>query len=124
MFALHVSDVDSKDGKCKVRLLVVEGDYDDRHKNSKSESSCLMLGLHCEMTNYELETFLEPYMPEISKIETLTLSTDGRIDDIELNSRCAIIEFSNEDTCNRFSVLYNNLHFPSYRNLPPCQKAY
>ena len=120
MFTLRIYENNCDNNKyCTVHLFVNDNESGITEEEKRPATSCFMIGLPCEMTSLEFETFLEPYISEISNLEIILVNGT---DDIELNSRCAIIDFHNSDgdSCNRFIQIYNNLHFPSYRIIPPC----
>jgi BRCA1-associated protein len=95
--------------------LFLSNDEEIGIKNDKFYS--IMLGVPCEMSSYEFQTFIEPFIHDIAEFKILICPES---ETVELNSRCALINFYLEDSCQTFSSLYNNLHFPTHRDSPPC----
>lgn len=84
-------------------------------------SQCLVLGLPVEMTADELFSFLEPCINVIVMYRIVAQSTFPMPLTMDIRrSNCLVIKFISGIACQNFIDIYNNLQFPSHRNVPPC----
>lgn len=84
--------------------------------DTKGVYSCIILGLPSSINVDELNQFIEPYRSDIR------LSTIIHCDNINhgITRKLGLLLFTSEHGLYNFSQLYNNLHFPSYREMAPC----
>ena len=85
-----------------------------------NDNHCFMIGLPSEMNIDEFKSFIEPFLCDMTELIWLNQSSSLYIHSVELQSSCALLRFIDYDTCVNFSSIYNNLHFPSDRTVPPC----
>jgi BRCA1-associated protein len=125
-------------GSTRVRLV-----YDASASSSSSSSTssstslqCMVLGLPREYAEEDFRLFIEPYLHAVTSLllfdaRTADLRSRGGGGGVDVDDdwgarsscRVAVVCFADAEALAGFAGVYNNLHFPGFRDVAPCVVA-